>query len=119
MAYLGRPKAWVSGMDAQISFTRLFTEFPKVAILPAGSYSRFHQGGRMDIDGDKLRLARNELHMNQQQLAIAAGVGYSTIWVLETGRQTSAKGGTIEKIAAALGRTPESLAPEAPAASDR
>jgi transcriptional regulator with XRE-family HTH domain len=73
----------------------------------------------MDIDGEKLRRARHEARMSQQCLAVAAGIGYSTIWVLETGRQTSAKNVTIEKIAAALGRTPASLAPDPSPAPNR
>jgi transcriptional regulator with XRE-family HTH domain len=66
------------------------------------------------IDQDKLRRARLDAHLSQQALAVAAHVNYSTVWALETGRQTRARHVTVLRIALALGRSAASLAPDPP-----
>ena len=63
----------------------------------------------MDVDGDKIRSARQRAGMSQQRLAILAGLGYSTIWALETGRQQAARPSTVAKVSAALGLAPHDL----------
>jgi transcriptional regulator with XRE-family HTH domain len=68
----------------------------------------------MEIDKDKLHRARLSAMLSQQALAVAAGVGYSTIWVLETGRQLRARDATVVRIARALRCSPASLAPDGP-----
>jgi transcriptional regulator with XRE-family HTH domain len=60
----------------------------------------------MDVDGDKIRTARQRAGMSQQRLAVLAGLGYSTIWALETGRQQGARESTVAKVSAALGLDP-------------
>jgi transcriptional regulator with XRE-family HTH domain len=69
----------------------------------------------VEIDHDKLRRARAEAHMSQMALAVAARLNIATIRVLDTGRQTRARVGNARRIAAALGCTVESLAPDPPA----
>ncbi len=63
----------------------------------------------MDVDGDKIRMARHRAGISQQRLALMAGLGYSTIWALETGRQAAARPSTVAKVSAALGLVPDDL----------
>jgi DNA-binding XRE family transcriptional regulator len=66
----------------------------------------------VEIDKDKLRRARTEAALSQMALAAAARVGCSTIWALESGRQTGTRVSIAGRIATTLRRPVSSLAPD-------
>jgi transcriptional regulator with XRE-family HTH domain len=55
-----------------------------------------------EIDGERLREAREAVFLSQRELAEAAGLTQSTVSRLELGRQ-SAQAATVRKLATALG----------------
>lgn len=61
------------------------------------------------IDGEAIRRFREALFLSQRDLAERAGVTQATISRLEHGLQ-DAQGGTIRKLAGALGIEPAALA---------
>ncbi len=62
----------------------------------------------LEIEGEKLRAARDRKALTLRELAEASGVNYSTIWQLESGRR-DARPSTIRKLVAALGIEPRDL----------
>ncbi len=62
----------------------------------------------MNIDGDRLRRARELAAFSLRELSDASGVNAGTIWQLETGRRP-ARPSTIRKLALALGIAPGDL----------
>lgn len=65
----------------------------------------------MEIDGEKLRRAREQAAYSLRELADASGVSAGTIWQLETGRRP-ARPSSIRKLALALGMAPTELSAE-------
>ena len=63
----------------------------------------------MDIDGDRLRRARERGFLSQRELAEKAGVTYVTVWRIENGVTGPARPSTIRRLAAALGIDPAEL----------
>ncbi len=63
----------------------------------------------MQIDGEKIRRARERQVLSLRELAEKSGVTYVTLWRIETGATGPARPATIRKIAAGLGVPPESL----------
>lgn len=62
----------------------------------------------MEIEGEKLRGARNRKALTLKELAEQSGVNSSTIWQLESGRR-DARPSTIRKLVAVLGIEPSDL----------
>lgn len=63
----------------------------------------------MDIDGKRLRRRREQLGLTQQALAEACGLSQETISRLESGKARGRMADTQQRLAAALGTTPEYL----------
>ena len=68
----------------------------------------------MEIDGEKLRAARNRMALTQRELAQRAGITFSTICRIENGLQRPHPT-TVRKLAAVLRVAPEDLLDAAPA----
>jgi ribosome-binding protein aMBF1 (putative translation factor) len=64
------------------------------------------------IDGDKVRVAREQRFLSQRELAVKAGINHNTVWRIETSGLTDVHPRTIRKIAEALSVDPTSLTPE-------
>jgi DNA-binding XRE family transcriptional regulator len=64
------------------------------------------------IDGDKVRVAREQRFLSQRELAGKAGINHNTVWRIETSGPTDVHPRTIRKIAEALSVDPTSLTPQ-------
>jgi transcriptional regulator with XRE-family HTH domain len=64
------------------------------------------------IDGDKVRVAREQRFLSQRELAGKAGINHNTVWRIETSGLTDVHPRTIRKIAEALSVDPTSLTPQ-------
>ncbi len=64
------------------------------------------------IDGEKLRVAREQRFLSQRELARKAGLNHNTIWRIETSGPTDVHPRTIRKLAEALAVDPASLVPK-------
>lgn len=62
----------------------------------------------MEIDGERLRRARDRAALTIRELAERSGVSASTIWHLEAGRR-EARPSTARKLAEILGVAPAEL----------
>jgi HTH-type transcriptional regulator, competence development regulator len=60
------------------------------------------------VDGKKLRRARRDQALSQQDLSAATGVAQATVSDLEQGKR-GARASTVRKLAAALGVEPREL----------
>ena len=60
-------------------------------------------------DGEMLRYYRDAAHLTLEELEAAAGVSYTTISRIETGRIVSPRWGTLKPLANALGVDVDSL----------
>ena len=64
------------------------------------------------IDGEKVRIAREEAFLSQRELAEKAGLNHNTVWRIESGGVVDAHPRTIRKIAEALSVDPAFLVPK-------
>jgi len=64
------------------------------------------------IDGDKVRVAREQRFLSQRELAGNAGINHNTVWRIEGAGSVEVHPRTIRKIAEALSVDPASLTPE-------
>jgi transcriptional regulator with XRE-family HTH domain len=69
---------------------------------------RGKDAGMFEIDGERLRAAREAAFLSQRELSEAAGLTQSTVSRLEMGKQ-QAQGATVRKLAQALGVEAASL----------
>ena len=65
--------------------------------------------------GEQIERARRRAVLAQTELATAAGIAYTTLWRIETGREQP-RPATLRKIAAALSLKPSELLPPVDAA---
>ncbi len=63
------------------------------------------------LDGHRLRQARRQHHLSQEQLAAQAGISLSTIRRLERQPAAPCRCRTLGRLAAALGEDPARLTP--------
>ena len=66
----------------------------------------------VEIDGEKVRAARERQFLSQRELAERAGVNRNTVWRIEGSGRTEVHPRTIRKIAEALSVDPASLVPQ-------
>ena len=64
------------------------------------------------IDGDKVRVAREERFFSQRELADRAGINHNTVWRIEGAGPVEVHPRTIRRIAEALSVDPTSLTPQ-------
>jgi len=63
----------------------------------------------ISVIGENIKKIRTEKQISAYELARRAGVGGSTISQIESGKRATLLGGTLEKVAHALGVTPGEL----------
>ena len=66
----------------------------------------------VEIDGEKVRAARERRYLSQRELAERAGINRNTVWRIEGSGLTEVHPRTIRKIAEALSVDPASLVPQ-------
>jgi transcriptional regulator with XRE-family HTH domain len=66
----------------------------------------------VEIDGEKVRAARERRYLSQRELAERAGINRNTVWRIEGSGQTEVHPRTIRKIAEALSVEPATLTPK-------
>jgi transcriptional regulator with XRE-family HTH domain len=66
----------------------------------------------VEIDGEKVRAARERRSLSQRELAERAGINRNTVWRIEGSGQTEVHPRTIRKIAEALSVEPATLTPK-------
>jgi transcriptional regulator with XRE-family HTH domain len=66
----------------------------------------------VEIDGEKVRAARERRYLSQRELAERAGINHNTVWRIEGSGLTEVHPRTIRKLAEALSVDPATLTPK-------